>query len=96
MITTDQVNEFLRHVYTAGGAVSATLLLVGLSQGDITALGQYVHQIGDSVAAISAAVAAMIPIITSIYEAWTASRGPRIASIIKDPAAVAAIKRIAS
>jgi len=48
----DQINNGLHHVYTAAGTASAVLLFVGLSQGNRTALGIGVHQIGTGVASM--------------------------------------------
>jgi hypothetical protein len=83
--TNDQVNSALRHVYTAVGTASAVLIFVGLSQSDATALGVAVHKIGDGVASIVAGISMLIPVVSALYAAWTASPFSRLISMKKDP-----------
>lgn len=78
MPTSDEVNALLRHVYSSTATAISVLVLVGLSQGDATALGNAIHQIGDGIAKIVAGVAALIPIASGIYAAYTASPFARL------------------
>lgn len=82
--TSAQVNSALRHVYTAAGTGTAVLVLVGLSQGNATALGTAIHQIGDGVASIIAGVTALIPVASAIWAAWSASPFSRLLAMKKD------------
>lgn len=84
--TSDQVNSALRHVYTATATGIGVLVLVGLSQGNATALGAAVHQIGDGVASIIAGISALIPIASAVYAAWSASPFSKLLSVSKNPA----------
>jgi hypothetical protein len=83
--TGDQVNSALRHVYTAAATATTVLMVVGLKQGDATAIGAAVHQIGDGVASIIAGVTALVPIAAGAYAAWTASPLSKLLSMKKDP-----------
>jgi hypothetical protein len=85
MPTSDQVNAALRHVYTAVASATAVLVFVGLSQGDATAIGNAVHDIGDGVAKIIAGVTVLIPMASAVYAAWTASPFSRLLSMKKNP-----------
>lgn len=85
MPTSDQVNSALRHVYTAAGTATAVLVMVGLSQGDATTIGNAVHQIGDGVASIIAGIGALIPIASALYAAWSASPFSKLISMKKNP-----------
>ena len=80
-ISTASVNAALRHVYTALGTGIAVLAVVGMSQGDQTALGTAVHQIGDGLASIVAGVTTLIPIISALFAARKASAPQQAASI---------------
>lgn len=71
--TSDQVNSFMRHVYTGVGVATGTLIIVGLSQGDASTIGVAVHKIGDGVSSIIAGVTLLIPIASGLYAAWSAS-----------------------
>lgn len=83
--TSDQVNSALRHVYTAVGTGIAVLVMVGLSQGQATALGSAIHQIGDGIASIIAGISALVPIASAVYAAWTASPFSKLLSVSKNP-----------
>lgn len=83
--TSDQVQSALRHVYTAAAAASATALFIGLSQGQATALGAGVHQIGEGVASIIAGITTLIPVVTALYAAWTASPFSKLLSMKHNP-----------
>jgi hypothetical protein len=85
MPTTDQINSFLRHVYTATATAVSVLAMVGLSQGDATALGDAVHKIGDGIASIVAGVGILIPIASGLYAAWSASPFSRLLWAKKNP-----------
>jgi hypothetical protein len=73
MPTSDEINGALRHVYTAVGTASAVLVMVGMSQEDVSSLGRGIHQIGDGVASIVAGVGTLIPIVCAVYAAWQQS-----------------------
>jgi len=81
MPNSDQVNSALRHVYTAVATATSVLVIVGMTQGQATGLGNAVHQIGDGVASIIAGVTALIPIVTALYAAWTASPFSKLISL---------------
>lgn len=83
--TGDQVQSFLRHVYTAAATATGILAVVGLSQGDATAIGNAVHQIGDGVAAIIAGVSTLVPIISGTIAAIKQSRASRLKALDRDP-----------
>lgn len=83
--TADETNAALRHVYTGVGVATATLVLVGLSQGDATTIGNAVHQIGSGVASIIAGVSALIPVVSGIYAALSASPISRLLQMQKNP-----------
>jgi len=79
------LNAALRHVYTAVAAVTGTLTVVGMSQGDATAIGTAIHQIGDGLASIATGVATLVPIVMSAYAGWTATRKSQVASVAAVP-----------
>jgi hypothetical protein len=83
--TSDQINSALRHVYTAVGTASAVLVMVGLSQQDATNLGLAVHDIGDGLAKVIAGVGLLVPVLSGLYAAWSASPFSRLISMKKDP-----------
>jgi hypothetical protein len=85
VINTDSVNAALRHVYTAVGAGLAVLTIVGVSQGDQTAIGDAVHKIGDGVASIVAGVATLVPIISAIVASRSASKPSQAAAVAQTP-----------
>lgn len=80
-----QLQAFMRHVYTAFGAATAMLLFVGLSQGDVTTIGNALHQIGDGVVSIAAGIAALVPILSGVAASIAASRASRLKSLDADP-----------
>lgn len=73
MPNSEQIGVGLHHVYTAVGAGAAVLCYVGLSQGNATALGQGVHQIGDGITSIAAGITTLIPVATALYAMWQSS-----------------------
>lgn len=83
--TPDEVAAILRHVYSVLGIASAVLLAVGMSQGDVTALGEAVHRIGDGAAAVLMGIAALVPVISAIRAAVMASPLARIKAIAAMP-----------
>lgn len=85
LLTAEQVNAVLRHVYTASGTAISILAILGLSQGDATALGAAVHQIGDGIASIAAGIGSLVPIGMSIYAAWSASMKSKLKSLNANP-----------
>ena len=80
-----QVSAFMRHVYSGLGVATAVLGAVGLSQGDTTALGLAVHQIGDGIVSIATGIGTLVPIASGLYAAWTASHKSKTQSIAADP-----------
>ena len=83
--TVDQINSFLRHVYSATATAISVLVMVGLSQGDATAIGEAVHQIGDGIAKIVAGISILVPIASGLYAAWSASPFSRLMQAKKNP-----------
>jgi len=84
MLTSDQIHAGLTHVYGAVGTAGAVLVFVGLSQGDATALGHGVHQIGDGVASIAAGIATLIPVATALYAMWNNSPFSKLIDLKKN------------
>jgi hypothetical protein len=81
----DSVQAALRHVYNATSMILAALMVIGLSQGDATAIGAAVHAIGDGVAAVLAGVSVLVPFYAGA-KAWiAASRASRLKSLNADP-----------
>lgn len=80
-----QVTAFMRHVYTGVGVAVAVLGIVGLSQGDATAIGEAVQKIGDGLVSIASGISALVPIVSGIYAAYTASRRYRLKALNVDP-----------
>ena len=83
--TTDETNAALRHVYTGVAVATGTLVIVGLSQGNATAIGNAVHLIGSGVASIIAGISALIPIVSGIYAAVSASPLSGLLRMDKNP-----------
>jgi hypothetical protein len=84
LLTSDQIQAGLHHVYTAVGTASAVLIFVGLSRSDSNALNTAVHQIGDGVASIAAGVATLIPIATTLYAMWNNSPFSKMMNLKKN------------
>lgn len=80
-INSASINAALRHVYTATATGIAVLAIVGMSQGDQTALGTAVHQIGDGLASIVAGVTTIIPIVSALFASKSAGKVNQAASI---------------
>lgn len=78
-------NAALRHVYTGTAVMVGTLTVVGISQGDATAIGTAVHQIGDGVASIVTGVCTLIPIISGIAAAVKGTRTSKVADVAAMP-----------
>ena len=85
MLNNDQVHAILRHVYTAVAAGSAVLVMVGMSQGDVTALGEAVHKIGDGLASVWAGVSMLIPIASGLYAAYGQRPAAHVAAVAAMP-----------
>lgn len=92
--TVDETNAALRHVYTTVGAVTSALVIVGLTQGQATVIGNAVHQIGDGVAAIVAGVGALLPFINGaralisaspLSRLWQMQNNPDIKQVVAVP-----------
>ena len=67
-----ELNSWLRHVYTAVGAIVGTLAVMSLISGvDATGITNALHQIGDGVAQIAAGVGALIPILSGIWAVYS-------------------------
>lgn len=80
----DQVNAAMRHVYTAVGAIVAVLVAIGyMGQADADKVVSLVNQIGGSVAIIVGAIGALLPILSAIRAAWSASHAQQIAKVAK-------------
>ena len=81
----DSVNAILRHVYTLTAGVVATLAIVGVSQGDQTAIGDAVHKIGDGIASIIAGLGILVPIVSALFAAKSASKVSQAAAVATTP-----------
>jgi hypothetical protein len=79
------VQSALRHVYTATGTGVAVLSIIGLSQGDASAIGVAVKQIGDGVVSIIAGAGTLIGIGSAVFAGWSATRKSRMAAFNADP-----------
>jgi len=80
----DQVNAALRHVYTAVGAIVAVLVAIGyMGQADADKLIALVTQIGGSVDILVGAIGALIPVMSAIRAAWSASPAQQISKVDK-------------
>ena len=87
----DVLNAILRHVYTGTGVAMTVLLAVGLSQGDATAIGVAVHQIGDGLASVAAGVTTLVIIGSTTYAGYMATRKAQVASVASVPGTVVKI-----
>jgi len=90
-----QVNSFMRHIYTVAGAIAA--VVGGASFMDPHAVQTVltaVHQIGDGVVSIATGVAALVPIASGLYAAWTASHTNKLVAIAADPQTAPAVKQV--
>lgn len=86
MLSIDQVNSGMRHVYTAVASVTATLVVVGLTtQGDATTISDAVHKIGDGVSSIVAGVTMLVPVASAVWAMVSASLGSRLKAVAADP-----------
>lgn len=83
--TADETNAALRHIYTGVGVATATLVLVGLSQGDATSIGNAVHQIGSGIASIVAGVGTLISVGSALWAAWSSSPFARLLQANNNP-----------
>lgn len=79
--TKDQISTALRYIYTAAGSIVATLILLGWDKVDAERIGEIVKGVGDTVAAITTAVAILVPIIAGIVGTWRASSKQQIARV---------------
>jgi hypothetical protein len=52
-----------------------------------------VHKIGDGAASIAAGVSMLIPVVSGVYAAWTASRTRRLEAMNADPQIVQVIAK---
>ena len=84
-ITSDQVHAFLRHSYTVLGSALGTAVVFAPSKGDATTINEPVHKIGDGAASIAAGISMLIPVVSRLYAAWTASRTRRPEAMNADP-----------
>ena len=85
MPTTDQVNSALRHVYTAAGVVAAGTIYIGLNPGVAQTIAPAVHKIGDGISSILAGISLLIPVVSAIFAAWSASPFSRLLWAKKNP-----------
>ena len=83
--TAAETNSALRHVYTAIGAIVAVLVYIGLNPDVVNRLTAAVHQIGDGTAQVIAGVTALIPIVSAIFAAFSASPFARLLRMNNDP-----------
>ena len=89
-----QLNSFMRHVYTVAGTIAA---LVGgasfMDQSTISTILNSVHQIGDGIVSIATGIAALVPIASGLYAAWTASHKSKLTAIATDPQTIPQVKK---
>ena len=83
--TSDQVNSFLRHVYTSVGVGTTVTIFFGLDPNLAAKIAPAIHQIGDGVASIIAGITALIPVASGLYAAWTASPFSKLLGMQKNP-----------
>ena len=84
-------NAVLNHVYTAAGVAVTVLAAVGMSQGDATAIGVAVHQIGDGVVSVVAGVTTLLTIGSGAYAGYMATRKAQLTSVAAVPGTVVRI-----
>jgi hypothetical protein len=85
MPTADQVNSFMRHVYSAVGVAVAVAVTFGLNPDLAATIAPAVHQIGDGLAKVIAGITALIPVVSGLYAAWTASPFSKLMSAKNNP-----------
>lgn len=85
MPNSEQINAVVHQVVTAVAAASAVLVYVGLSQGDATALGKGIEQIGGGIASIIAGITTLIPIASALYSLWDHSPWRKMTALKADP-----------
>jgi hypothetical protein len=89
-----QITSFMRHVYTVAGTTAAIVGAASfMDQQTINTVLTAVHQIGDGVVSIATGVAALVPIVSGVYAAWSASHKSKLVAIATDPQTVPAVKR---
>lgn len=78
---------FGRHVITAASSVVATLAILHIMSPDqASAANDAVGQISDGVAKIAAGVGALIPVVSGVYAALTASPLWQLFAVSRNPA----------
>lgn len=80
-----QISAFMRHVANSTGVIVAVLGFVGLSQGDATAIGHAVQQIGDGVVSIISGLSVLVTFMCGLYASYTASRESKMKALNADP-----------
>jgi len=80
-----QMQSILRHVYTATATALSVGVIMGLSQGDATAIGAAVQQIGEGVSKIVAGISTIVAVAMPIWAAISASRKSRLKALDADP-----------
>lgn len=68
-MNSDVVKSFVAHIISGVAAATGMLLFIGISQGDVTALGASLQKIGDGVVSIAVGISAIIPLVGGIYGA---------------------------
>jgi hypothetical protein len=73
------------------GVSVVVLTYIGLSQGDATAIGAAIRQIGDGLGAIAMGVGTIVTIASTVYNAYQQSRKVQVANVAAVPGTVVAI-----
>ena len=85
------IKAVLNHIYTAVGVGTSVLIVVGISQGDATAIGVAIHQIGDGIASVVAGVTTILTVGSAAYAGYMATRRMQVASVASIPGTVVKI-----
>ena len=71
----EAVKSFLAHIVSALSSATGVLLLVGMSQGDVTRLGAAIQQVGDGVVSIVSGILIVVPLAAGLYAAFKQTTG---------------------
>jgi len=81
----ESVKSFVAHIIAGLAGATSMLLIVGLSQGDASRLGDAFKQIGDGVVSIVAGLSILVPILTGLYGAYKQTRTFTLNKMNEDP-----------
>ena len=71
----EAVKSFLASIVSAISSATGLLLLVGISQGDVTRLGAAIQQIGDGIVGVVSGVLIIISLGSGVYLAFKQTTG---------------------